>query len=146
MNAPYVYQYRPSKRETITNTKEQIEDKEKYIEELKKQLSELEEKKTKLEKEMKELEAKGEGPKEMEDCYDENDNFIECPPTKYELKEKELDELNFCNHEYKLDCAIEKLEFMKEHETYEKTTYFGKKQIICESTLRFALRYWDRDE
>ena len=34
---------------------------------------------------------------------------------------------------------------MKENETYEKTTY-EKTQKICESTLRFALKKWDRDE
>ena len=34
---------------------------------------------------------------------------------------------------------------MKENETYEKTTY-EKPQNVCESTLRFALKKWDRDE
>ena len=34
---------------------------------------------------------------------------------------------------------------MKKNETYEKTTY-EKTQKICESTLRFALKKWDRDE
>ena len=34
---------------------------------------------------------------------------------------------------------------MKENETYEETTDLNW-QNFCESTLRFALRKWDRDE